>query len=127
MKIQLKKDGSIPLYLQIVEQIKEQILSGEIPSGYRLPPERRLAESIGVNRTTVLNAYRELKAENLIGSHVGKGTVVLSIAEEIMLLSGSQQGIDLAARVFIDPGDIVLVEEPTFFRPLRYFARQEPG
>jgi DNA-binding GntR family transcriptional regulator len=52
------------------------IFSGVLPEGYRLPPERRLSEELGVNRTTVLNAYRELKAEGLIDSHVGRGTVV---------------------------------------------------
>lgn len=82
MHIEINRDSKTPVYKQIFKQVKSQILSGELPAGYVLPPERRLAESIGANRTTVLNAYRELKAENLITSHVGRGTVVLPISED---------------------------------------------
>ena len=42
-------------------------------------------------------------------------------AAEVLMLSGSQQGIDLAARLFLDPGDIVVVEEPTYFPALQVF------
>jgi len=52
------------------------ILSGELPEGTRLPPERKLAASLGVNRTTVVNAYRELEALGLVEAHVGRGTTV---------------------------------------------------
>jgi DNA-binding transcriptional MocR family regulator len=41
--------------------------------------------------------------------------------EEIMMLAGSQEGIDLTARVFVDPGDIVVVEEPTYFPAIQSF------
>jgi 2-aminoadipate transaminase len=228
MRIKIDKTSSVPMYRQIVSQIRDQIISGELAIGYKLPPERRLAESIGVNRTTVLNAYRELKSENLIGSRVGKGTVVLpfaddsidpiesyisrepiwsqfyneysngfdryalrnlrkllnldnvisfatglphpenlpkdifgqigqelvaeellisgagspvegyatlrqSIAEymgkcgcpcnvdEVMVISGSQQGIDLTVRALINPGEGIIVEEPSFFPALQAF------
>ena len=76
LELDVKRGKSIPIYLQIRNQIREMIFSGVLPEGYRLPPERRLSEELGVNRTTVLNAYRELKAEGLIDSHVGRGTVV---------------------------------------------------
>ncbi len=226
MRITLDRENGTPIYLQIVSQIRKQILSGELGSGYRLPPERQLAEQLDVNRTTVLNAYRELKAEGIVGSHVGRGTVVMSgkdnaetaavrthqpaweymfseyasrldgydvnsilqlvsrndvisfavgiasveyrpaeafcgvqeefldgknnkallvspvegfaslretVAEymrrrgcsckasEVMMLSGSQQGIDLMSRVLLDPGDIVVTEEPTFFPAVQSF------
>jgi len=78
LKVLLNRDSDIPFYMQIAGQIKRQIISGEIIPGFRLPPERKLADSLGINRTTVLNAYRELKAEGLVGSRVGQGTVVLS-------------------------------------------------
>lgn len=53
------------------------IFSGVLSPGFRLPPERKLAETLNVNRSTVLNAYHELKADRLIESRVGCGTVVL--------------------------------------------------
>ena len=224
MKIQVDKTKKIPLYKQIVEQIQAQITSGEIPDGFQFPSERQLADALGVNRTTVLNAYKELKADGLMASHVGRGTVAVSTAgeypvktiyqkepiweflysdylknhepfdvnkyleianqkdvisfaagiasfenlptqafegieaellsrqkellvspvagffslrkvistymqkrscfcqpSEIMVLSGSQQGIDLITRAFINPGDLILIEEPSFFPAIQSF------
>ena len=223
MNIKIDKDNTTPLYIQIFQQIEKMIVEGILPLGYKLPPERKLADTLGVNRTTVLNAYRELKAKGLVDSHVGQGTVVgeqlndasldydlpvlfsnfysnkinlaknnvtkkiLEIANnkdmisfaagvanpdlnpekevniiinklikdkgielfqhtpvqglydlkvelsklmedygvfcsphEIMVTSGAQQGISLCSRLFINPGDIVFVEEPSFFN-----AKQE--
>lgn len=230
MNIIISRELSIPIYMQITQQIREAIFNGELPAGYRLPPERKLAEQLGVNRSTVLNAYVELKSEGLIESFVGKGTVVLPLnsanapaastqlpgystppwrqlfsersfsagdplirdllslskrndsisfsvalpdpgpiltvklreqlqllmqeksdslwkhtategihslreaicmwmekrgihaaAEEVIILSGSQQGIDLLTRVFIDSGDTIFVEEPSYFSAMQSF------
>ena len=52
------------------------IISGELPAGHILPPERILSELLNVNRTTVAKAYHELKADGLVLSRVGKGTMV---------------------------------------------------
>ena len=224
MKIQIDKSKKTPLYRQIAEQIQAQIISGEIPDGFQFPSERQLADTLGINRTTVLNAYKELKADGLLASHVGRGTVavreeehqerrtdyrkepmweylfsdylknrdtfdvnkylemanqkdVISFAagiasfenppvqafkgienellsnpkgmlvspvagfsslrkvmasymqkrscfcqpSEIMITSGAQEGIDLTARAFLNPGDIVLIEEPSFFPAIQSF------
>ena len=77
MKIEVDRSLKTPVYLQIAGQIRRQIESGEIPAGQRLPSERKLAEHLGVNRTTVLNAYGELKSEGLLDGRVGNGTIVL--------------------------------------------------
>jgi len=229
MNIHIDKSRKIPLYRQIAEQIQSQITSGEIPQGFRFPSERQLADALGVNRTTILNAYKELKADGLMDSHVGRGTTavrpgssrpdsgrpdrrpyprepmweylfsdylkhhdnfdvnkyleianqkdVISFAAgiasvdtipaqafggienelmasrerllvspvsgfyslrkaissfmqkrscfcqppEVMILSGSQQGIDLITRAFINPGDVVVIEEPSFFPAIQSF------
>ncbi|HPC82387.1 MAG TPA: PLP-dependent aminotransferase family protein [Thermoanaerobaculaceae bacterium] len=226
MELTIDRDGREPVYRQISRQIRELVASGALPPGFRLPPERRLAEALGVNRSTVLRAYDELKGDGLVDAHVGRGTTVLpprrpaapapqevpplpwrqlfrqvgpealdplvrdllSQAErrdgislavglpatellpadelraalhalfekvgprllqhapteghmplretiatlvatrgvlcspaEVLVLSGSQQGLDLAARVFVDPGDVVVVEEPSFFGGLQAF------
>ncbi|NOZ77645.1 MAG: PLP-dependent aminotransferase family protein [Acidobacteria bacterium] len=218
MQIVIDRHSKIPIYRQIVDRIREQIVGGMLPEGFRLPPERRLAEALGVNRSTVLTAYRELKAEGLLHAHVGRGTSVhapvpatrppagtggvpwrqlfregghhvqdpvvrdlLELTErrdvvslaiglpapellplhllgtifdtlveeagpqmllhcpteghtplretltrwlatrgiacsvpEVLVLSGSQQGLDLMVRALVDPGDLVVVEEPTY-------------
>ena len=59
-------------------ELRDLILSGRLPDGFRLPPERQLATALGVNRTTILSAYRELKADGLVEAHVGRGTEVVS-------------------------------------------------
>lgn len=76
MNIDISLDSELPLYLQIKKEIKEQILSGELKAGDRLPATRDLARQLGVNRSTVTNAYDELLAEGVLNSHVGQGTFV---------------------------------------------------
>ncbi|HZU66081.1 MAG TPA: PLP-dependent aminotransferase family protein [Ktedonobacteraceae bacterium] len=74
--IQLERNSGLPLYRQICQKLREAILSGELAEGTRLPTERMLASELGVNRTTVMNAYNELASEGLIEGHVGRGTLV---------------------------------------------------
>ncbi len=74
--IKLERNNGLPLYRQICQRLREAILSGELAEGTRLPTERALASELGVNRTTVMNAYNELASEGLIEGHVGRGTLV---------------------------------------------------
>lgn len=74
--IQLERTNGIPLYRQISQRLREAIISGELAEGVRLPTERALAHELGVNRTTIMNAYNELASEGLIEGHVGRGTLV---------------------------------------------------
>lgn len=227
MRIIINRNADTPVYLQIKNQLRDMIFSGELPAGSLLAPERTLAGELGVNRSTVVKAYQELKADGLVDSQVGKGTIVCSqilsrpglsegyinplpwyqlftastvagndnvirdimaisggdelisfaggipapelypvqvlqelqaelfatagkelflhsavegyyplresisqllrqrritaAAKDIVILSGSQQGLDFAARAFIRPGDTVMVEEPTFFGAIQIF------
>lgn len=74
--IQLERSNGRPIYQQISQGLREAILSGRLAEGTRLPPERALAQELGVNRTTIMNAYNELTDEGLIEGHVGRGTLV---------------------------------------------------
>ena len=65
-----------PLYAQIRERLALLIRRGDLPTGTRLPPERRLAEQLDVNRTTIVHAYADLAAAGLVHAHVGRGTIV---------------------------------------------------
>ena len=76
MMLRLDRDGRTPLYLQIRNRLREMILDGTLSEGSRLPPERKMATALGVNRSTVVNAYRELAADGLVEGHVGRGTTV---------------------------------------------------
>ncbi|MFZ5633085.1 MAG: PLP-dependent aminotransferase family protein [Bacillota bacterium] len=80
MNLSWKPDrmSSIPLYLQIKEFIKEKIENGEWTTGSKIPPQRVLADSLGVNRSTVVLAFDELSAEGLIEGKSGSGTTVIN-------------------------------------------------
>ena len=80
MQFTLNRRSTVPMYRQLAAELREQIVSGAMAEGYRLPPERELASRLEVNRTTVLQAYQQLKDEGLIASKVGKGTFVLPAA-----------------------------------------------
>ena len=77
MHLQLDRESKLPAYVQIRNQLRGQILDGALPAGAQLPPERVLARSLGVSRTTVVNAYDELEAEGLVRGYVGRGTIVI--------------------------------------------------
>ena len=76
MLIRIERDSKIALHRQIRRQLQELILSGVLSPGTRLPSTRELAHSLGVNRSTVVAAYRQLWSEGLVEGHRGGGTVV---------------------------------------------------
>jgi 2-aminoadipate transaminase len=88
--INLNRESEEPLYLQIQSQIRSLIRLGDLPAGSRLPPERRLAAALGVNRTTVSTAYQELAADGLVEGQVGRGTIVCSLPDGA--LTGREEG-----------------------------------
>ncbi|WP_042197847.1 GntR family transcriptional regulator [Paenibacillus camerounensis] len=67
---------SLPIYEQFVEAIQGRIVSGQIPSGSRLPSVRELAAGRGVNPTTIARTYQELERIGLIVTYRGQGTFV---------------------------------------------------
>jgi len=68
--------SSIPLYQQIVAYIKNKIATGEWPINSKLPPQRRLARLLEVNRSTLILALDDLIADGLLESKIGSGTWV---------------------------------------------------
>lgn len=65
-----------PRYLAIADAIARDIKDGRLKDGMRLPPQRKLAEALGIDFTTVSRAYSEAQARGLVESHVGRGTFV---------------------------------------------------
>ncbi len=78
MRIPLNRQSNTPIYLQIENFLKESILNHSLEAGTRLPATRQLAQTLGVNRNTVENAYAGLEADGLVEKRVGSGTYVLS-------------------------------------------------
>src|SRR5579862_4630959 len=76
LPVNLQPESHIPLYVQLRDQLRALVHSGELRSGDRIPASRELAGQLGVHRTTVANAYAELESEGLISGHVGRGTFI---------------------------------------------------
>ena len=70
--IYLDRELNIPLYEQIYQSIKNDILSGKLSGGTRLPATRRLASDLVVGRNTVENAYQQLLVEGYVSSGLAR-------------------------------------------------------
>ena len=73
MLLQINFKSGMPIYLQIVDQIKAAAASGALQAGEALPSIRPLAEELRVNRNTVAKAYTELESLGIIATLPGKG------------------------------------------------------
>jgi len=72
------KDSGLPIYKQIINYVKEKISNGDWSVGSKLPTQRELAQAFDVNRSTIVQALDELKAEGLIKSNGSKGTIIMN-------------------------------------------------
>ena len=84
MKIILSNQSEKPIYLQIKEQVEEQILNGEIPEDTVLPSIRKMASDLSVSVITTTRAYKELEADGFITTVPGKGCIVLAPDNQIL-------------------------------------------
>jgi GntR family transcriptional regulator len=76
MQIQIDFRSGIPIYTQIVDQIREQISAGELKVGDQLPTVRQMATDLRVNFNTVARAYRLLDEAGVISTQHGRGTFI---------------------------------------------------
>jgi DNA-binding transcriptional regulator YhcF (GntR family) len=76
MRIELNFKSGLPVYLQIVDQVRAATASGALRDGDPLPSIRPLAEELRVNRNTVAKAYTELENQGIIQTVAGKGCFV---------------------------------------------------
>src|SRR3954471_15450605 len=86
MQIHISTADGVPIYQQIVNQIKYLVSSGRLTPGEELPPIRSLAEKLVINPNTVARAYRELEGAGIVEKRRTAGTYV------------SDQGSPLARR-----------------------------
>lgn len=82
MNIIISNNRDKPIYEQIVSQVKNMIMSGELNAGENLPSMRALAKSIHVSVITVQRAYEELQRDGFIETEIGRGTYVLARNKE---------------------------------------------
>ncbi len=100
MRIHINPGDGVPIYRQVIKQMKYLIASGRLSPGDELPPIRKLAQALLINPNTVARAYRDLEQEGLLQSRQGSGTVVAD--------SGSPLSLEVRERILADEIDGVI-------------------
>jgi GntR family transcriptional regulator len=77
----LSQNDSRPMYLQIMEQIKQKVRAGDWPAGQALPSIRELSALTKVSVITVKRAYTELETEGVIVTQAGRGSFVADLVD----------------------------------------------
>lgn len=76
MEIVIDTSDSVPVFAQLIDQIKKAVLSGELSAGAALPSIRQLANDMGLNQNTVAKAYRLLERDAVIETKGYRGTFI---------------------------------------------------
>lgn len=113
MKLIIKTQGTMAIYEQIVHQLKDGIVTGEIKAGEALPSIRALASELEVSVITTKRAYEELEKEGLVRSVAGKGFYVCEyntdyLKEKRLMMLEAQMGelIEACQRAGLSKKDI---------------------
>ena len=94
MQIHINTNDGVPIYLQVVNQIRYLVAAGRLSSGDELPPIRALAEKLIVNPNTIARAYRELEQAGIVEKRRTAGTYItdqgspLARRERLKILAG---------------------------------------
>ena len=83
LHIQIDPHSGVPVYRQVMDQVKYYVASGVLRPGGQLPSIRALAEALSVNPATVVRAYSELQHEEIIEMRHGKGAFVAEAARRM--------------------------------------------
>ena len=76
MQLHISTKDGVPIYLQIVNQVKYLVAAGRLAPGEEIPPIRALAEQLVINPNTVAKAYHELEREGVVTKRHGSGTFI---------------------------------------------------
>ena len=104
VQIHISSHDGVPIYLQIVNQVKYLVASGRLAAGEELPPIRTLAEQLLVNPNTVARAYRELEQAGIVtmrrtaGTYVSDATSPLARRERLKIVTARVDALLAEAR-----------------------------
>src|SRR3990170_5409494 len=107
--------SGIPIYTQVVEHIRQEVLNGDLKPGDQLPTVRQMAQDLRVNFNTIARAYRLLDESGIISTQQGRGTYILSlpppdVSEELRrktLRAMLHQHLVDASRLGADPEEVM--------------------
>jgi len=116
MHIELDPGSPVPLYRQVVEQVRLALASGVLRPGDRLPGIRELAERAAVNPLTVVRAYNELIAEGVLEARQGLGTFVAQgarrmsqLQKEKVVQDWAEELVSRAVRLGLEKGQLLRI------------------
>jgi len=102
-KIYINFQSGVPIYVQLMEQIENLVLSEQLKPGDQLPTVRQLASELGVNFNTVARAYRLMDEAGLISTQQGRGTYIMEPVKKEETQRVKLQVLDwLTQRFFAD-------------------------
>src|SRR5688500_14417779 len=114
MQLHISPHDGVPIYLQIVNQVKYLVASGRLEPGEELPPIRTLAEQLLVNPNTVARAYRELELAGVVvkrrttGTYISEGASPLARRQRLKIISERVDALLAEARQMnIDVEDLI--------------------
>lgn len=118
MKVIISSNSDLPIYLQIVNQIKDEILSGKMKENEMLPSMRALAKELGISFITTKRSYEELEKQGLINTIPGKGCFVSAFNKEIVFEAKMreieeklEEAIDLSNMIGLTKEQLILTLE----------------
>lgn len=76
-------NNNIPIYLQVIEKIKQDIVTGKFKPGEKMLSSREYSSELGINFNTVARVYKELEMEEIVFTKRGLGTFITESAEQI--------------------------------------------
>jgi GntR family transcriptional regulator len=85
MFVRIEPSSSVPIYRQIIDQIRYQVATGVLQPGDKVPSVRALAGQLAVNQNTILKVFNELRNENVLRVERGHGTVVAESQQSMTL------------------------------------------
>lgn len=80
---QLEFNNNIPIYMQVIEKIKQDIVTGKLKPGEKMQSSREYALELGINFNTVARVYKELEMEEIVFTKRGLGTFITESADQI--------------------------------------------
>lgn len=119
----IKFNENTPIYLQIVERLKADIVAGKLKGGDKLPSVREIAESFRVNPNTVQRVYMELEREGIAYPQRGIGTFITE-GDEIVERLRSTQARKFIQR-YVDGMRELGIDEKEMVRSLKSFLEGE--
>lgn len=129
-RMEMMQPSAVREILKVAERPDVLSFAGGLPAPELFPVEEIAAAHAEVLRSEGAYALQYSTTEGYgplrdwISAHLTRQGIATK-TNQVLITSGSQQGIDLVARIFVDPGDVVLVENPTYLAALQAFAAYE--